>query len=149
MAEWASANQDGWGPLEKSILENIAPGGKLSKVILNTAKNMLEDALDLPIGLPKSTNKLGAIAQNKKAGDAFRDDVATAIEATGDKVVKEVTIKTPYGNRRYDMMVTDAFGRLKGFIEAKVGSSRYLPSQQAKDNWMRSLGFIVDVIRDK
>ncbi|XHO60503.1 hypothetical protein BCC0191_003624 [Burkholderia ambifaria] len=36
-----------------------------------------------------------------------------------------------------------------GGIETKFGGSRYLPSQRAKDEWLRQNGYPVNLIRNK
>jgi len=75
---------------------------------------------------------LACVKANKKAGDAFRDDIAKHLEGMGFDVAKEVTFKTALGARRVDILVSKG-GRILGGIETKLGGSRYLPSQRAKD----------------
>jgi RHS repeat-associated protein len=87
------------------------------------------------------------VAANKVAGDAFRDDIASAFKKNGYGVDKEVGKKTPFGRRVIDVEVSKN-GEVLGGIEAKVGKSRYLPWQMAKDEYLRRSGYPVQVVRD-
>jgi RHS repeat-associated protein len=81
-------------------------------------------------------SKAAILKANKIAGDAFRDEIAAALRASGREVRTEVPIQTPFGIRRADIEVKDANGELLGYIETKVGKSRYLPDQRAKDAYI-------------
>lgn len=87
------------------------------------------------------------MAANKIAGDAFRDEVASLFERNGYGVAKEVGKKTPFGRRVIDLEVSRD-DEILGGIEAKAGKSRYLPWQMAKDNYLRTIGYPVQVVRD-
>ena len=90
---------------------------------------------------------LSLVQQNKLAGDAFRDEMADLMRAAGRDVQREVTKRTPFGPRRIDIEVSNQ-GQVLGGIETKVGSSRYLPSQRAKDYWLRTFqNYPVNVVR--
>ena len=55
-----------------------------------------------------------------------------------DVVRKEASVRTPFGMRRIDIL-GERNGSLVNF-ETKLGGSRYLPDQQAKDAWMSRVG---------
>jgi RHS repeat-associated protein len=96
-----------------------------------------------------ATRSTARVLANKAAGDAFRDDIASRLEAEGLKVDKEVTKKTIFGDRRIDIEVSKD-GKVLGGVETKVGKSRYHASQRAKDAWLKmTRGYIVNVVRDK
>ncbi|WP_221887776.1 RHS repeat domain-containing protein [Chitinophaga polysaccharea] len=90
---------------------------------------------------------------NRLAGNAFRDELAAALEAEGRTVVKEVYKKTPFGKRFIDLDVWTApaefGGKNLGGIEAKASmSARYRASQRAKDLWLLvTEKYRVDVVR--
>jgi len=86
---------------------------------------------------------------NKRRGDALRDEIADIFEQNGYIVRKEVVKKTPFGTRRIDIEVISQEGEVLGGIETKVGNSRYLPSQRAKDAWLKLQGYIVNLLRIK
>jgi hypothetical protein len=87
------------------------------------------------------------VQQNKVVGDAFRDEVGDLMRSAGREVETEVTKRTPFGARRIDIEVSTQ-GKPLGGIETKVGSSRYLPSQRAKDAWLRFFqNYPVNVVR--
>jgi hypothetical protein len=99
-------------------------------------------------GGAKGAASAGArIAANKAAGDAFRDEIASAFESNGYQVEKEVGKRTPFGQRRIDIEVSKN-GDVLGGVEAKAGKSRYLPWQMAKDEYLRRTGYSVQVVRD-
>jgi hypothetical protein len=87
------------------------------------------------------------VAANKVAGDAFRDEIASAFDGNGYEIAKEVGKKTPFGRRVIDVEVSKD-GEVLGGIEAKAGKSRYLPWQRAKDEYLRRSGYPVQVVRD-
>jgi len=61
----------------------------------------------------------------------------------------EVYKPTPYGGRYMDIDVW-MNGKNLGGIEAKVGSSRYIPSQRLKDWWLKhAMNYTVHVVRDR
>jgi RHS repeat-associated protein len=91
--------------------------------------------------------KAARVQANKVAGDAFRDEIASAFESNGYGVAKEVGKRTPFGRRVVDLEVTRN-GNVLGGIEAKAGSSRYLPWQMAKDAYLGKAGYPVQVVRD-
>jgi RHS repeat-associated protein len=87
--------------------------------------------------------------ENRRKGDAFRDEIADQFRKAGYKVETEVTKKTPLGARRVDVEVSKD-GRVLGGIETKTGNSRYTASQRAKDNWLRLFAdYIVNLVRKK
>ena len=96
----------------------------------------------------KAVEGAGAqVLANKIAGDAFRDEIASAFEDNGYDVAREVGKKTPFGRRVIDVEVSRD-GDVLGGIEAKAGRSRYLPWQMAKDEYLRRTGYPVQVVRD-
>ena len=88
------------------------------------------------------------ILENKARGDAFRDEIAEQLRDAGRDVRPEVVKSTPFGRRVIDIEVRQN-GRPLGGIETKVGSSRYHPSQRAKDEWLRRQGYPVELVRDR
>ena len=91
----------------------------------------------------------GNCAANKAAGDAFRDQVADGLSYEGFDVETEVFKRTPFGKRYIDIEVTKG-GRVLGGIEAKYGSSRYLPLQRLKDAWLLKVGnYPVTIVRSR
>ncbi len=95
---------------------------------------------------PEDVEKPATVQDNKKNGDEYRDQVAKEIEALGNSTKTEVTKKTPFGQRKVDIEVTKE-GKVVGGVETKTGDSRYLPSQQAKDEYLKSTGYDVVVVR--
>lgn len=86
---------------------------------------------------------------NRLAGNAFRDELAAALEAEGRTVSKEVFKRTPFGARYIDIEV-EYGGKVLGGIETKVGSSRYTPLQRIKDVWLdfnTTGGYPVQLVR--
>ncbi|WP_309665641.1 RHS repeat-associated core domain-containing protein [Tabrizicola sp.] len=83
-------------------------------------------------GLGAASRGVGA---NKAAGDAFRDYFADLLRQAGRNIRTEVPVKTPFGTRVHDIEVRIG-DRLVGYVETKLGSSRYSPSQRAKDFWI-------------
>jgi len=83
-----------------------------------------------------STAATSLIQENQLVGNAFRDEIGNLVRSAGREVETEVTKRTPFGVRRIDIEVSTQ-GKTLGGIETKVGSSRYLPSQRAKDAWLR------------
>ena len=93
----------------------------------------------------KAATSPGArLAANKIAGDAFRDEIASAFENNGYDAAREVGKRTPFGRRVIDVEVSKN-GQILGGIEAKAGKSRYLPWQMAKDEYLRRTGYPVQV----
>jgi hypothetical protein len=94
----------------------------------------------------------GAPAQvevNRAAGQAFRDEIASALRQAGRDVPTEVYKKTPFGPRYIDIEVSQG-GKVLGGVETKTGASRYTPAQRAKDGYLRDVkGYPVNVVRDK
>jgi hypothetical protein len=88
----------------------------------------------------------GGVQANKVRGDALRDEIADLLRKEGRDVQTEVTKQTPFGRRVIDIEVSKD-GKVLGGIETKAGNSRYLPSQRAKDEWLRQNGYPVDVVR--
>ena len=98
--------------------------------------------------MPLSIAMAATVQANKAAGDAFRDEVADALEKAGRVVKKENAVDTPLGRRVIDIEVRDANGNVVGGVETKVGNSRYKASQRAKDAYLRIFRkYIVHVIR--
>ena len=124
--------------------------------------------LGIPVGVTKIARKLEKITeaadtasdarkasrgsnpqQNKKDGDAFRDEVADTMEKAGYEVQTEVYKPTPLGKRFIDIEVKKN-GKVLGGIETKKGGSRYTSKQRAKDNYLRRhKNYIVNVVRRK
>lgn len=133
-------------PLE----ERIGPAIHVGTFAVGTAATIV----GVPTGQAASsaskipaTQSRGGILANKKVGDAFRDEIADMFTKAGYGVEKEIVKKTPFGTRRIDIEVTSPQGTLLGGVETKVGTSRYLASQRAKDAWLRIQGYIVSVVR--
>lgn len=104
---------------------------------------------ELPHSRPGASRGGAQVAKNKKAGDAFRDEIADRMKAEGRDVQKEVTKQTRFGRRVIDIEVSKD-GKVLGGIATKVGGSRYKASQRAKDEWLkRTQGYPVNVVRDR
>jgi hypothetical protein len=101
-----------------------------------------------PRKAPARPDAADTLKANKQRGDTFRDEIADGVRSQGREVRTEVTKNTPFGRRRIDVEVGKD-GKTLGGIEAKSGNSRYLPSQRAKDEWLRRNGYPVEVVRDK
>jgi hypothetical protein len=86
------------------------------------------------------------VQANRAAGNAFRDEIAGLLQKEGREVATEVYKKTPFGKRFIDIEVSHG-GKVLGGIETKVGGSRYLPAQRAKDAWLNLTGYPVNVVR--
>jgi RHS repeat-associated protein len=118
-------------------------------VILLTLAKWIAPAL-LPGGAAAATEARTGVQANKAIGDAARDQLAAALTAEGRQVTTEVVKRTPFGPRRIDIEVADANGKVLGGIETKVNSSPYLPSQRAKDTWLKLVDdYIVNLVRLK
>jgi hypothetical protein len=89
------------------------------------------------------------VTANRIAGNAFRDELATALRAEGRTVEIEVYKPTLFGKRYMDLEVR-LDGKLLGGVETKVGGSPYTTAQRAKDAWLRLIQeYPVTVVRDK
>ena len=79
------------------------------------------------------------VLANQAAGNAFRDATAARLEGEGWNIADtEFRVNTPFGIR-----VTDILGERNGDycgFETKLGGSRYLPSQMAKDTYISRFG---------
>jgi RHS repeat-associated protein len=94
-----------------------------------------------------SPARAATVQANRAAGNAFRDEIAGALQAAGREVRTEVYKRTPFGPRVIDIDVS-ANGRVLGGIETKTGNSPYLPAQRAKDFWLRFMeGYPVNIVR--
>jgi RHS repeat-associated protein len=94
----------------------------------------------------RQTGSVSTVQSNRLAGNAFRDELADQLTAAGRQVKLEVYKPTIFGKRYIDIEVYHN-GKLLGGIETKVGGSRYLPSQRAKDFWLGMNGYTVNVAR--
>ncbi len=88
------------------------------------------------------------VLTNKVRGDAFRDEIANQMVKNARVIEKEVMKSTPFGKRFIDIEVKTNKGEILGGIETKTGNSRYLPSQRAKDEYLKIIGYPVNVIRN-
>jgi len=87
------------------------------------------------------------VQANRIAGNAFRDEIATALRNAGREAETEVCKWTPFGKRFIDIEVSKA-GEVLGGIETKPGASRYTPSQRAKDEHLwRVMKYLEDLVR--
>ncbi len=85
---------------------------------------------------------------NRIAGNAFRDELATALRAEGRTVETEVYKPTLFGKRYIDLEVS-LDGKVLGGIETKVGNSPYTAAQRAKNTWLRLIEkYPVNVVRE-
>ena len=115
--------------------------------VLSGVKSLASSAITKVLGQTSKTATKGVqsttVQTNKVAGDAFRDHVASRLGSEhGFNVIgTEVSVKTPLGRRVIDVLA-ERNGGLVNF-ETKLGGSRYLPSQRAKDWWISNVG--VDV----
>jgi RHS repeat-associated protein len=87
------------------------------------------------------------VQANRTAGNAFRDELAELLKASGRTVEKEVYHWTPFGKRYIDIEVSFQ-GKLLGGIETKVGASRYKTLQRLKDWYLfTAKKYRVDLVR--
>jgi len=99
-----------------------------------------------PIILGVLAEEGSAVAANRLAGNAFRDELASLLTSAGRQVQTEVYKWTPFGARFIDIEVS-ADGEVLGGIETKLNSSRYTTLQQLKDWWLGTQGYVVNVAR--
>ncbi|HQR44457.1 MAG TPA: RHS repeat-associated core domain-containing protein [Thermoanaerobaculia bacterium] len=102
---------------------------------------------EMGVGGSTQPQRSPTVQENKAKGDAFRDKVAADLRAQGREVATEVQKSTPFGPRTVDVEVREN-GKARGGIETKTGRSRYTPSQRAKDEYLRRVGYPVTVVRD-
>jgi RHS repeat-associated protein len=132
----------------QAALAAVTGGGSLLGATAGAISIAADYALDEEAPDPQTIAMAASVQANKAAGDAFRDEVADALEQAGRVVEKEKTFDTPFGPRRVDIHVKDASGNVLGGVETKVGSSRYRASQRAKDAYLRIIKkYLVHVIR--
>ena len=117
-----------------------------SQAIAASATGVADDTGSIQIGRTarSGASPVSQVTANKIAGDAFRDQVAGRLESEmGFSIIgTEVRVKTPFGPRIIDILA-EKNGGLVNF-ETKLGSSRYLTAQRAKDWWIANVG--VDVL---
>ena len=102
-----------------------------------------------PRPAPAVASGAPGVQANRAAGNAFRDELAAQLHQAGKEVETEVYKKTLFGARIIDIEVSEG-GKVLGGIETKAGGSRYLPSQRAKDWWLKNVeGYPVNVARDR
>lgn len=83
-----------------------------------------------------ATELLPRVTRNRARGNAFRDEVADGFRSRGYEANTEVRKWTPFGDRIIDVEISRN-GTVLGGFETKLGGSRYLPSQRAKDFYLR------------
>jgi hypothetical protein len=64
--------------------------------------------------------------------------VAGGLQKEAFATLTEKTVKTPLGPRRMDIVAEKSGDYVH--VEVKLGKSRYLPSQRAKDWWIANVG---------
>jgi len=57
-----------------------------------------------------------------------------------------LTFDTPAGEQVLDIAVYNEDGDLLGYIETKSGGASYGGKQLLKDEWLRSKGYLIDVV---
>ncbi len=78
------------------------------------------------------------VRHNQQNGDAYRDRTFERMKERGRNVEREVTIPTPFGDRRYDIVEYARDGGILRAFECKKGpNARYRPDQRSKDRWNR------------
>jgi hypothetical protein len=88
------------------------------------------------------------VAQNRLAGNNFRNEIVNLLRQAGFKVNIEVFKPTPLGARYIDIEVYTAAGKLLGGIETKLGTSQKTIGQVAKDLYLWIVhNYRVDVVR--
>ncbi|EJL35633.1 RHS repeat-associated core domain protein containing protein, partial [Caulobacter sp. AP07] len=94
-----------------------------------------------------STATAPVVTNNRIAGNAARDALAVGLRAEGRAAATEVYKWTPFGKRFIDIEVSLG-GKVLGGIEVKLGGSRYIPAQRAKDAYLwLTQGYRVNVVR--
>ena len=141
------SNPDNYFKGAEQTIEIFAAG----KFSLNTEASFTKISVTKDFTLKStgvSEEGAGSLIQaNRKAGNAFRDEIATLLQQEGRQVSKEVFKKTPFGRRFIDIEVSYK-GNVLGGIETKVGSSRYNSLQQLKDLWLYKVqGYPVNLVR--
>ena len=88
-------------------------------------------------------------------GEAAVDDFILQAKENGMKVVRrEATVRTPYGNRRYDLVIEDRLGRFTGveIKSSRAAFSRFdkaARQQFAADRWLNTEGGLQAVGKNK
>lgn len=122
------SNPDNWA----RNLENAA-------VLFATGKLASESfSLRGAVNVGKSENVskgLSLIGENKKVGDAFRNELGDLLKKSGLHVEYEVPKSTPFGTRVIDIEVSKG-KKVLGGLETKTGGSRYKSSQRIKDLYL-------------
>jgi RHS repeat-associated protein len=85
------------------------------------------------LGIGKA--KVPLILANQAKGVAAEREIGALFKKAGYDVDYQVVKNTPFGKRRIDVQLSKD-GEVLGGLEIKTGSSRYLPSQRAKDYWL-------------
>jgi RHS repeat-associated protein len=148
--------QSAWGSYWKGVGERNAAQGVRDEVEGRTQTadgltllSMATAEVSLPLQLVRGASAAAAplVTNNRIAGNAARDVLAVGLRAEGRVAATEVYKWTPFGKRFIDIEVSLG-GKVLGGIEVKVGGSRYMPAQRAKDTWLwLTQGYRVNVVR--
>ena len=110
----------------------------LEQTYIYDTEGHLKDVVDSsgvvsPSKLPKTCGPINRQEQNpRRSGTEGEDQVIRELEAQGAKVLgREITLKTPAGTTRVDMVIKNAEGGLE-VVEVKNGVSATLTRNQQK-----------------
>jgi hypothetical protein len=127
-------------PLESRLDESLQ--------LLNLHQQNGGAGYDDALGSPLAAESAGAqVAANRIAGAQAVDDFIANAEANGAQVAgREVSVQTPFGLRRYDVVLRDpATGALQGVeVKSSVGAFNRFDAaarqQFAADRWVNQYG---------
>lgn len=63
------------------------------------------------------------------------------------RFIRQPYVRTPLGGRRPDFGILDDVGEIIKYIEVKSGNAAYPRLQRLKDDWIRSKGILVELMR--
>jgi len=114
------------------------PGAGEEAALANTTTHVEETVAE---------EAVAQVTRNRAAGNAFRDEIASLLEAAGRDVKIEQYKWTPFGPRYIDVEVSMG-ERVLGGIETKVGKSPYTVLQRVKDAYLWLVhDYRVDLVR--
>jgi len=119
--------------LQGRLKEILDSSGIVSPSKLPATCRPIDTATDSKMTSDSPTNSISGRERNpRRSGTAGEDQVIRELETRGAKVLgREITLKTPEGTTRVDMVIKNAEGGLE-IVEVKNGvSARLTPKQQA------------------
>ncbi|MBK9453193.1 MAG: RHS repeat-associated core domain-containing protein [Bacteroidetes bacterium] len=114
-----------------------------TKLVTPTPKNKVGDGKALP-GINTSTSTVPQVKINYENGKTFEKDLGTLLEKEGFDIEYGVTMKTMFGDRVLDIVLSKN-GQRVGAIECKTGNSPHTVDQRNKD-WAIKEQYGLDVV---